>query len=82
MFKPRNAGVSRLMAELLGADVADQVRRAVRVAVDVAVEAGHALCQGSPIIRGVELLLREGGVTNSRSPSNCFGFSRPLNNWK
>ena len=49
------------VAELLRADVADQVRGAVGAAVDVAVEAGdaHAGLQRPAVVGGVELLLRE-----------------------
>jgi hypothetical protein len=49
------------MAEFLWADVADEVRRGVRVAVHVAVEAGHTAVRFlGPSIRGhVVLLLRE-----------------------
>ena len=49
------------VAELLRADVADQVRGAVGVAVDVAVETGHARArlQRAAVVGGVELLLRE-----------------------
>ena len=49
------------MAELLGTDVAHEVRGAVGVSIHVAVEAGHARArlQGPPVVRGVELLLRE-----------------------
>ena len=49
------------VAELLRADVADQVRRAVGVAVGVAVEAGHAAAglDAAAVVGRVELLLRE-----------------------
>ena len=54
-------GRVQAVAELLRPDVAHQVRRGVRVPVDVAVEAGHALArlQRAPVVGGVELLLRE-----------------------
>ena len=47
------------MPMLVGADVADGVRGGVRVAVGVAVEAGHALVglQAAAVFGGVELLL-------------------------
>ncbi len=57
------AGRVDAAAVALRADVADQVRRGRRVAVDVAVEAGHAAHAIGlfrlAVVTGVELLLRE-----------------------
>ena len=59
MFTPRSDGRLDPMAELLRADVADQVVGAVRVAVLMAVEAGDAQARvlAPPVRRRVELLL-------------------------
>ena len=67
------------MAELLRADVAHQMGSPVRVAVLVAVEAGHAEARvlAPPIRRGIELLLGN-GVSKRRRPSSCLGFRIPL----
>ena len=69
------------VAELLRPDVADQVRGAIRVAIRVAIEAGHAPTRPSPIRRSSVWLncCCGNGVTSSRSPSSCFGLRMPLN---
>jgi len=53
--------VSDAVAVGIGTDVADRVRGRVRVAVGVAVEAGHPLMglQTAAVVRDIELLLRE-----------------------
>ena len=63
------------MAELLRANVADQVRGGVRVAVDVAVEAGHAgaRLQRPAVLGGVELLLRERRDQQAAGPPTASG---------
>src|SRR5262249_31985774 len=45
----------------LWADVADQMGRAIRMAVDVAIETGHSFARlfRPPVFQSVELLLRE-----------------------
>ena len=70
------------MAVLLRANIATEVRRAVGVAVRVAIT--DRLLRGSvaPSARSsvlVELLLRE-GLSNRRKPSNCLGLRTPLKN--
>ena len=49
------------MAELIRPNVTDGVRRSIGVAVCVAVEARHPLMrlQATPVVRQIELLLRE-----------------------
>ena len=63
MFTPAQAGRIDAAAMALRPDVAHQVRRRRRVAVDVAIEAGHALhaerLLGLAVGGGVELLLRK-----------------------
>src|SRR6476661_5636333 len=51
------------MAELLRTNIANQVRRAVRMAVHVAIETGDAPMRlpAAAVLGGVELLLRERG---------------------
>jgi hypothetical protein len=46
----------------LGANIAHEVRRTVGVTVDVAIETSYAEARpiGPTVVRGVELLLREG----------------------
>ena len=64
MLTPRKRRRLDAMAELLRADVADQVRGAVGVAIDVAIEAGDAAAGPSRLRRSsvcVELLLGKRG---------------------
>ena len=67
------------VAKRLGANIADQVRRPIGVAVDVAVETGHshARLQRPPIIRGVELLLGEGSHQQPQS-LQLLGVQNPV----
>ena len=83
MFTPSQRRRVEAMAELLGTNVADQVRGAVGVPLTWQSK------QVTPVLgfkdRRSSVALNcccGNGVTSSRRPSNCFGFNSPLNNLK
>src|SRR6478609_6209924 len=67
------------MSFLLRSDIADQVRRRVRVPVDMAVEARNAEARtiGATIVDVVELLLREGRRQQAQAVE-LFGIQKAL----
>jgi hypothetical protein len=76
--RPGGRGVDTV-AELLRADVANEMRRGVRVTIGVAIQAGHtsAGSLGASVLGLVELLLGEGGDQQAES-FQLLGVQEPV----